>query len=124
MASRLTRRNFLRQASALAAAAATTAHCRADDRESPPIVDTHQHLWDLKKFRLPWLTKDSKLDRSYVMSDYLAAVKGLNVVQAVYMEVDADPAQHVQEAVFGARVELVDLSEVLRPDDDVIHNRR
>ena len=20
-----------------------------------PIIDTHQHLWDLKKFRLPWI---------------------------------------------------------------------
>jgi predicted TIM-barrel fold metal-dependent hydrolase len=62
------------------------------------IVDTHQHLWDLKKFRLPWVTKDSPLNRSYVPEDYAKAVEGLNVVKAVYMEVDVDVAQQQAEA--------------------------
>jgi len=90
----LDRRAFL----ASSAAASCLAVAAEEKAPSLPIVDTHQHLWDLKKFRLPWLAKDSKLDRSYVISDYLAAVKGLNVVQAVYMEVDVDPKQQQAEA--------------------------
>src|SRR5262249_32062794 len=45
-----------------------------------------------------WIRKGSKLDRSYVMSDYLAATRGLGVVQAVYMEVDVDAKQQQAEA--------------------------
>ncbi len=63
-----------------------------------PLVDTHQHLWDLSKLRLPWLKGDSPLNRSHVMKDYLEATRGLNVVKAVYMEVDVDPADQVAEA--------------------------
>jgi predicted TIM-barrel fold metal-dependent hydrolase len=65
-----------------------------------PIIDTHQHLWDLDKFRLPWIKKDSPLARSYLMSDYLKATAGLNVVKSIYMEVDVDPAQQTEEAKY------------------------
>jgi L-fuconolactonase len=34
------------------------------------------------------------------MKDYLEATKGLNLVKSVYMEVDVDPAQQVQEAEY------------------------
>jgi predicted TIM-barrel fold metal-dependent hydrolase len=64
----------------------------------PRIVDTHQHLWDLQRFRLPWIRKESPLNRNFVMDDYRAATKGLEVVKAVYMEVDVDPKQQVAEA--------------------------
>src|SRR5215472_6697914 len=53
-----------------------------------PVVDTHQHLWDLTRVRLPWIQKGSPLARSFLMSDYLSATDGLNIVKAVYMEVD------------------------------------
>jgi L-fuconolactonase len=93
----LDRRGFLASSLALAAAPLALAEEKSSDM---PIVDTHQHLWDLKKFRLPWIKKGSVLDRSYVSSDYAAAVKGLGVVQAVYMEVDVDPTQQVAEAEY------------------------
>jgi predicted TIM-barrel fold metal-dependent hydrolase len=63
-----------------------------------PVIDTHQHLWDLSKFNLPWIKKGSPLARSFLMADYLEATKGLNVVKAVYMEVDLDPGQQRAEA--------------------------
>ena len=68
--------------------------------DSMPIIDTHQHLWDTTKFKLPWHKGDDTkpLQRSFVMSDYLEATKGLNVVKTVYMEVDVAPEQQVQEA--------------------------
>jgi predicted TIM-barrel fold metal-dependent hydrolase len=63
-----------------------------------PIIDTHQHLWDLTRFRLPWQKDNPKLARSFVMRDYLEATAGLNVVKSVYMEVDVDPSQQPAEA--------------------------
>jgi L-fuconolactonase len=63
---------------------------------SIPIVDTHQHLWDLSKFKLRWLSPP--LDRSFTPKDYLEATQGLNVVKAVYMEVAVPPEQWLEEA--------------------------
>jgi L-fuconolactonase len=62
------------------------------------IVDTHQHLWDLDKLQPPWLSGAKELNRSFVMSDYLAASRGQGVVQTVYMEVDVAPEQLLDEA--------------------------
>jgi predicted TIM-barrel fold metal-dependent hydrolase len=62
-----------------------------------PIIDCHQHLWDLAKFKLPWIPASGPLSRSYVMKDYLAATSGTGIKQAVYMEVDVDPAQQQAE---------------------------
>lgn len=67
---------------------------------SLPIVDTHQHLWDLSRFRLPWLERVPQLNRSFLMSDYLEATAGLHVVQTVYMEVDLATELHVEEAQY------------------------
>lgn len=90
----LDRRQFVASSLALAASPAAG----ADEKPALPIIDTHQHLWDLRKFRLPWIKKGHKLDRNYLISDYLAATKGLGVVQAVYMEVDVAPEQQLAEA--------------------------
>src|SRR5436309_1873045 len=94
------RRSFLRQSLALAAGAAVAPAPRAADEEPLPVLDTHQHLWDLKKFRLPWIKKGDAFERDYLLADYLEATKGLNVVRSIYMEVDVDPAQHVAEAEY------------------------
>lgn len=71
----------------------------ADEPEATPIIDTHQHLWDLSSQRLPWLESAPEvLRRSYTTRDYLEASRGLGVAKAVYMEVDVAPEQHVAEA--------------------------
>jgi predicted TIM-barrel fold metal-dependent hydrolase len=53
-----------------------------------PIVDTHQHLWDLTRFRLNWMTPESPLGQSFTPTEYAQAIDGLNVVKSIYMEVD------------------------------------
>jgi L-fuconolactonase len=59
------------------------------------IIDTHQHLWDLNRFRLPWLAGLDALNRSFTLPDYTTATEGLGVESAVYMEVDvADDQRH------------------------------
>ena len=74
------------------------AEASPDDAGPMPIVDTHQHLWDLSRFRLPWLKGAPRLDRSFLANDYRLAAEGLNVVKSVYMEVDVEPTQQVAEA--------------------------
>lgn len=65
---------------------------------SLPVIDTHQHLWDLSKFKLPWQAGEPTLSKDFLPSDYLAAIKGQNVVQTVYMEVDVEVSQQNAEA--------------------------
>lgn len=64
----------------------------------PRIIDTHQHLWDLKRFSLPWAKDNKVLGRDFLMSDYFEATAGLPIAQTVYMEVDVAPAQQEAEA--------------------------
>jgi predicted TIM-barrel fold metal-dependent hydrolase len=93
------RRSFLRTAAA--AVASATGPGAADAKVSRmPIIDTHQHLWDLDRFRLPWVKPGSLLARSHTLADYKEAVAGLDVVKTIYMEVDVDPAQQQAEADF------------------------
>ena len=46
-----------------------------------PIIDTHQHLWDLDRFRLPWIAAGSSLAHNHLTGDYLRETSGLNVVK-------------------------------------------
>jgi predicted TIM-barrel fold metal-dependent hydrolase len=107
------RRQFLYQAAAAALAGQAALGRERDDpvnKPSPaeppgqegklPIIDTHQHLWDLDKFRLPWVKKDSPLARNHLPGDYEEAAAGLHVVKTVYMEVDVDPLQQQAEAEY------------------------
>lgn len=64
------------------------------------IIDTHQHLWDLDRFRLSWLKPGTQLARNHTLADYQMAAAGLDIVKTIYMEVDLDPAQQQAEADF------------------------
>ncbi|MDA0334426.1 MAG: amidohydrolase family protein [bacterium] len=68
------------------------------------IVDTHQHLWDLSRFSLPWLAGLDALDRSFTLDDYVAAVEGLGVVRSIYMEVDVADDQQQDEVDYVTRL--------------------
>ena len=69
-----------------------------EQQQMIPIIDTHQHLWDLKKFKLAWVKEGDELAHSHTPVEYAEATKGLNVVKAVYMEVDVVPEQQQAEA--------------------------
>ena len=62
-----------------------------------PIVDTHQHLWDLDLLSLPWLREAPQLAKHHRIDDYLRAAEGHGVARAVYMEVDVAPADRARE---------------------------
>jgi len=63
-----------------------------------PIIDTHQHLWDLDKVRPPWLPASGPLAGAHTMERYLREAEGLGIERTVYMEVDVAPEDHVREA--------------------------
>jgi predicted TIM-barrel fold metal-dependent hydrolase len=89
----MNRREFL-----AATAAVPVALAVAKDEPMFPVVDTHQHLWDLSKFQLAWVKAGDPLAVSHTPKEYAEATKGLNIVKAVYMEVDVVEEQQQKEA--------------------------
>jgi predicted TIM-barrel fold metal-dependent hydrolase len=54
------------------------------------IIDTHQHLWNLEQLPYSWTAHQPKLNRSFLMSDYLEATRGIDIVKSVHVEADVD----------------------------------
>jgi L-fuconolactonase len=95
----INRRVFL---GSVAAAMVAASRLRAADAPIP-IVDPHFHVWDLKRFRLPWLDHAGPLlNRDYTLRDYHEGIAGLDGVKSVYVEVDVDPNQREAEAQFAS----------------------
>ena len=67
-----------------------------DDASSLPIVDTHQHLVDFNRFGKNWA--NPPVAGNYGMAEYKKAIKGLNIVKAVYMEVGVAQDNRDEEA--------------------------
>ncbi len=96
------RRAFVRSTAAAATVAALNCSTFANNAASEmPIIDTHQHLWDLQVFSPPWLAGASdKIRGKHSMKEYLEATDGLNLIKAIYMEVDAAVEDQNKEADF------------------------
>jgi predicted TIM-barrel fold metal-dependent hydrolase len=98
------RRQFLKSSAVAVAAAVRIRPAAAEGPakvDAPmPLVDTHQHLWDLGKFKLPWLKGQPRLAKDFLPADYRKATEGLHVVKSVYMEVDVTPEQQAEEAEY------------------------
>ncbi|MDR5815580.1 amidohydrolase family protein [Caballeronia sp. LZ033] len=72
-----------------------------------PIIDAHQHFWDLEANHYPWLAGDtlvphrygdySAIKRTYLPADYLRDAAGHDVVGSVYVEAEWDPADPLGE---------------------------
>lgn len=94
----ITRREVLIGAASLVALEPLVASAAA----SFPLIDTHQHLWDMKTIRLPWLDdpEAAKIATPHTMATYLREAKGLGIVKTVYMEVDAAEEDQAKEADF------------------------
>lgn len=68
------------------------------------IVDAHQHLWDKDLFHYAWLEPLPLLDRSFRLSDYSEATRGLEIAKTVFVECDVDEAQVLDEALHVLRL--------------------
>lgn len=100
MDEQLSRRGFLAAAAAgaLVGAGMQTEAEAAGGLPDIPIIDPHQHLWDLKKFHLPWLSGQPTINSTHLIPEYRKATAGMKIEKTIYMEVDMDPKQQVQEA--------------------------
>ncbi len=74
------------------------------------IIDTHQHLWDIDRFRFSWCKSIPKLNRSFRMPDYLAAIDGVGIEKSVHVEADVDEPYMLDETRY-----ILDLAEA--PDN-------
>ena len=95
------RRQFLKTSS-IAALAPTLCVKSSCSGPTLPIIDTHQHLWDLDLFPLQWVK--APLDKDFLMEDYLEAVKGQGVAKTIYMEVGAPPTYRKKEAQWALKL--------------------
>lgn len=101
----MNRRQFLIGTAVFAAGCRDIIHTDQNHSESnQQIIDTHQHLWDLRQFRLPWLKSGGELTRDFTMADYEKATEGLAITKAIYMEVAVVPEQKLSEAEYIVKV--------------------
>lgn len=100
------RRKFLYSASVATVASVTGASSlyakRINLKKDIAIIDTHQHLWDIERFKSGW--SRPPLPRNFNMQDYLEAIKGLNVIKSVYMEVAVPPDKRHDEALYAIEI--------------------
>lgn len=77
-----------------------------------PIIDSHIHLLDPKRFGYSWIKGAPALARSWSADDLATAAKPYSVEGFVFVEVDVDLPQHVAEAEW--------VNEVARTDRRVL----
>jgi L-fuconolactonase len=68
-----------------------------------PILDSHVHLWDPQRFRMPWLDDIHALRQPFGLEVFAEHARGLNVREIVYVQVDTTPAYGFLEARWAAR---------------------
>jgi len=65
-----------------------------------PIIDTHVHLYDVRRLRYGWMKDVPQLNRTSLLADFDAARGRVRVEQLVFVEVAIDAGLHLAEAEF------------------------
>ena len=68
-----------------------------------PIVDSHVHLLDPGRFGYAWTKGAPSLNRLVLPADLTAAAAPVKIDRFVFVEVDVDFPQHLDEAALGGR---------------------
>jgi predicted TIM-barrel fold metal-dependent hydrolase len=63
------------------------------------IIDTHQHLWNLDQLPYSWTSNRPTLKRNFLLSDYLEASRGFDVIKTVHVEADVDEPYMLDETM-------------------------
>jgi len=84
-----------------------------EDHSDIPIVDPHQHFWDLDRNYYPWLCDPtpvpfrygdySSLKRNYLPPDYFRDIGKYRVVKTVHEEADVGPEESSRRERAGSR---------------------
>lgn len=61
------------------------------------ILDAHVHFWDPRQLHYPWLESLPTLQRSFLPSDYIAAVRDIPVEKCVIVESNCLPGETARE---------------------------
>lgn len=69
-----------------------------------PLIDAHLHIYDPARLSYPWMKRVPKLDRRYMPEDFFALSRGVEIEGAVFVEVDAAPDNHLEEARFVSEI--------------------
>ncbi|WP_406691131.1 amidohydrolase [Saccharopolyspora sp. ID03-671] len=102
-------------------------------RDDIPIIDAHQHLWDLDANYHPWLSDQvgpaawgsyDALLRNYTLDDFLRDAEGQSLVKAVHLDVGWDPRDPVGETRWLQKIAdergfphgIVGYADLSRPD--------
>lgn len=73
-----------------------------------PIVDAHVHLYDPKAITYSWMKNEPRLNSLHGSAEFTAAIGGVAVEKLVFVEVDAGPGVHLDEARWVARAAEAD----------------
>jgi len=102
----MNRKKFLATASVLALATIPGSSLLSASLRNPskplPIIDTHQHLADLVRFGKGWTSPP--VPGNYDMKAYMEAIRNVNMVKAVYMEVAVPVSKRHEEALYAIEI--------------------
>jgi L-fuconolactonase len=63
-----------------------------------PIVDSHVHLWDPTRFRMPWLDGNERIGKPFGLPEFREHAAGIEVEGIVYLQVEVTPPYALLEA--------------------------
>jgi L-fuconolactonase len=63
-----------------------------------PIIDSHVHLWDPTRFRMPWLDGNDKIGKPFGLPEFREHSAGIEVEGIVYLQVEVTPPYSLLEA--------------------------
>jgi L-fuconolactonase len=73
-----------------------------------PIVDSHVHLWDPQRFRMPWIDDSAQLRQRFELAEFSEHTDGLPIDRLVYVQVDVTDAYGLLEAQWAADQAVLD----------------
>lgn len=64
------------------------------------VIDAHLHLWDVERFRYPWLNEVPAIRQTYLIENYQKAITGYDVESMVFVQCECLPQQAFDEVQF------------------------